>query len=248
LLLGINEVLEGVPIVGGAASSLDASTPTFQFSGDECRNAAVSGVRLSGRFRYRVAVTQGCKPLGRPLRVTSAHENLILEIEDRPAYSFLRDLAPAGLLDRGESAFHYLFVGFLPDQSEQVVRPGEYFVRNIVTADPDTGIIGVGDRVGEGRTIIFALREAESARKDLVRMAGELKQGEPGEEYRFGIYFNCLARGKSFYGAEGVDSGLLQEALPGVPLLGFQCNAELAPMRGVNRLFTYTGVLILVGD
>jgi small ligand-binding sensory domain FIST len=180
--------------------------------------------------------------------VTRAHENLILEIEGRPAYSYLQQLAPEGMLEQGDAAFQYLFVGFLPDRDDDVVRPGEYFVRNIVTADPDTGIVGIGDRVGEGRTIIFALREAESARRDLIRVAEELKGEDPAAEYRFGIYFNCLARGRSFYGKKGVDSRVLQETLPGVPLLGFHCNAELAPLRGCNRLFTYTGVLILVGD
>ena len=67
-------------------------------------------------------------------------------------------------------------------------------------------------------------------------------------EPRFGLYFNCLARGTALYGEEGVDARLLSEALPGVPLVGFHCNAELAPINGVNRLLTYTGVLVVVGE
>ena len=45
-----------------------------------------------------------------------------------------------------------------------------------------------------------------------------------------------------------MDAELLGRMLPGIPILGFFCNAEIAPMRGANALFTYTGVLVLVGD
>jgi small ligand-binding sensory domain FIST len=45
-----------------------------------------------------------------------------------------------------------------------------------------------------------------------------------------------------------MDSRLLEQAFPGLPLLGFFCNAEIGPMRGLNQLFTYTGVLVLVAE
>ena len=32
------------------------------------------------------------------------------------------------------------------------------------------------------------------------------------------------------------------------PIAGFFGNAEIAPLRGENRLFTHTGVLALIGD
>jgi small ligand-binding sensory domain FIST len=41
---------------------------------------------------------------------------------------------------------------------------------------------------------------------------------------------------------------MLGEALPGVPLIGFFSNAEIGPLHGLNQLFTYTGVLLLIAD
>jgi small ligand-binding sensory domain FIST len=248
LLRGINEHLEGVPVAGGASSSSQQGRPTFQFCGDECVPGAVSGLRLGGDFRFMVSFTQGCRPLGAPLRVTSAHENLIIEIEGKPALSMLREHAPQDLIDRGDRAFHYLFVGLITDPDGTLRRPGDYLVRNIVTADPDTGILALGDRVSEGQHVIFALREGAAARDDLQRMAERVKSRFGVLKPRFGLYFNCLARGTALYGEEGVDARLLSEALPDVPLVGFHCNAELAPISGVNRLLTYTGVLVLVGE
>lgn len=45
-----------------------------------------------------------------------------------------------------------------------------------------------------------------------------------------------------------IDSGFLGAALPGVPVIGFFGNAEIAPMSGENHVFTYTGVLALISE
>lgn len=139
-------------------------------------------------------------------------------------------------------------MGLLPDPGAPHLLAGEYLVRNIVAADPDTGVLAIADAVEEGQHLVFAHREPEAARGDLARMLERVSPPSTGMDYRFGLYFNCLARGRSLYRRESVDSGLLSRALPEVPLLGFFCNAEIGPIQGKNRLFTYTGILLLVGE
>lgn len=247
LLRGIDATLGGVPVAGGAASAA-ASADTFQFSGEEIASRAVSGVRLGGDFRHRIAVSQGCRPVGCPLRVTGAHENLVLELDGRPAIERLREIVPDDLLDDPERAQDLVSVALLPDPADAAIRPGEFLVRNIIAADPDTGVLGIADVVEEGQRLVFALREPGAARDDMARALARIAAEGAALRYRFGLYFDCLARGSSLYGKTGVDSEMLGRALPGVPVLGFFCNAEMAPMRGVNQLFTYTGVLVLVAD
>ena len=92
------------------------------------------------------------------------------------------------------------------------------------------------------------MREPAAAEKDVLRMAERVAAAAPRGGYAFGLYFNCLARGRSLYGREGVDSAALTRHLPGMPLLGFSCNAEIAPLRGANHLFTHTGVLVLFSE
>lgn len=248
LLQGLDAVLGDVPVVGGAASATGTDAATFQFCGTEVSSASVSGLRLGGRFHRSIGVTQGCQPLGQPLRVTRSSENMILELDGRAPFSVLKERAPAGLLEDLDWGLNFLFVGLLPDSQDGEVRPGEYLVRNIVAADPDTGVLAVSARVEEGQSIIFARREADSARGDLLRMLEEVTSRPESGRYKFGLYFNCLARGASLYDEAGVDTALLARALPDVPLLGFFCNAEIAPLRGANSLFTYTGVLLLVAE
>jgi small ligand-binding sensory domain FIST len=248
LLQGLDATLKGVPVAGGAAAGGGPQEPTLQFCGSEATSGAVAGMRLGGDFRHHVAVTQGCRPLTGLLEVTESHENLILEIEGRPAMQVLHELVPEWILERGEAAFNYLFVGLVPRTAEPRASTGEYLIRNILTADDDTGVLGISEEVEEGQRLVFALRGASAAREDLDRVLRTLLTEEDPSRFRFGLYFNCLARGRSLYREDGIDAGLLSAALPGLPLLGFFCNAEIAPLRGVNHLFTYTGVLVLVGE
>ena len=246
-LQGVGSALGGVPVAGGAAAGRDASSPVFLLCGSEVAEASVSGLRLSGRFRYRVAITQGCRPLTGPLVVTRAQGNLVLEIEGRPPLEVLAEVAPAGLLDRRDEAFDRLFVGLLPGGGSLPPAGGGYLVRSILTADDDTGVIGIAGEVEDGESILFASREGDSAREDLSRVLASVRAGDR-VAWRFGLYFDCLARGRTLYGEPGVDAAILAEALPEVPILGFHCAAEMAPLGGTNHVHTYSGVLVLVGE
>ncbi len=246
LLQSLDAVLGNVPVIGGAASAQNGATTTFQFCGTESQTSSVSGVRLGGNFRHVSGITQGCRPLGEPMRVTRAHENLIFELEGRPALELLNERAPAELLNDPQWALHFLFVGLVPDPA--TADAGEYMVRNILSIDPEGGVLAIGDQIEDGQQIVFARREPASARDDLSLLLERIGPRQTGLDYRFGLYFNCLARGSSLYGEQGVDAALLRQALPDVPVLGFFCNAEIGPLRGLNQLFTYTGVLMLVAD
>lgn len=248
LLQGIDAAMGPIPVAGGAASSNGETADTFQLCGAESSRAAVSGLRIGGEFRSRTAITQGCRPLCEPLLITRSHENLILEVEGQPALEAIRQRAPSEIVENPNRIFSHLFVGLLPESDGAPVMPGDYLIRNIVAADPDTGVVAIGDNVEEGQRILFAVREPRSAQDDLGRMLDRMRVQTGDMTNRFGLYFNCLARGRSLYGKPGVDAARITQAFPGVPILGFFCNAELAPLRGVNHLFTYTGVLVLVGE
>lgn len=248
LLEGLSATLAGVPVAGGAAASAAPDAATFQFCGAEAASGAVSGIRLSGEFVHRVAVTQGCRPVGAPRRVTRAHDNLILEIEGRSAYDVLAESVAAEILESEDRVAAAVSVALLPEGGDAVLRDGEYLVRNLLAADADTGVLAIADSVEEGQAVLFAVREPRAAREDFCAVLSRLAGDDRTTDWRFGLYFDCLARGSSLYRRPQVDTELLSRAFPGLPVLGFFCNAEMAPLRGQNRLFTYTGVLVLVGE
>ena len=249
LLQGLDATLGAIPVAGGASSTTSPTAATFQFSGQEAAFGSVSGLRLGGSFRHLVAVTQGCKALGPPQRVTSAHENILLEVEGVPALDALRRMLPESLREqKPEEALESVAIALLPEPGDTIVRPGEYLVRNIVAVDPDTGVLAVAAELEDGQSILFALREPEGARDDAESMIRRTAEAAPPGGYRFGFYFDCVARGRTLYGNESVDATLIARILPDVPVLGFFCNAEIAPLRGANHLFTYTGVLVLFAE
>ena len=74
------------PVVGAASSENGSHGKTYQFYEDRVTSNSVVGFSLSGAFETVIDITQGCQPVGEPMAVTKAHENLIFEIDHRPAF------------------------------------------------------------------------------------------------------------------------------------------------------------------
>ena len=246
LLHEIGRILPDSEAVGGAASGDPAMTGTFQFYGRNVASRAVAGLHLAGDLRRTIGITQGCQPLGPPARVTTGDGNVILEVNGRPALDELRARLPASLAGELGRLGGHLFVGLPPDPRQDEILPGEYLVRGLVGVDETRGALIVAATVRAGEPLLFVLREGHAAREDLKQMLQRM--GAAARSARFGLYFNCAGRGSSLYGLPGIDTAYMSAALGEVPIIGFFGNAEIAPLRGRNRLFTYTGVLALIED
>ncbi len=248
ILDAIGKVAPGVVAIGAAASSDPVTDRTFQFFGRNVATRSLAALHLGGRFHTSIGVTQGCQPLGDACQITRCADNVILELDGRPALETLLARLPRGLHDEMERLSGHLFVGLPPDPGQQRIEPGEYLVRHLIGTDTDRGALVVGADVRQGEPILLVLREGQSAREDLKQMLDRLVEGGAGEGACFGLYFNCAARGRSLYGLPGIDTAYLSRSFGDLPIAGFFGNAEIAPLRGANRLFTYTGVLALFRD
>jgi small ligand-binding sensory domain FIST len=246
LLHEIDRAAPGCEAVGGASSGDSGKSGTFQFYGRNVASRAVAGLHLAGDLRRTIGITQGCQPLGPPALVTSGDGNVILEVNGRPALEELRARLPAPLAGELGRLGGHLFVGLPPDPRQDEILPGEYLVRSLVGVDEARGALIVAATVRAGEPLYFVLREGHSAREDLKQMLQRMGAAAPSA--RFGLYFNCAARGSSLYGLPGIDTAYISSVFGEVPIIGFFGNAEIAPLRGQNRLFTYTGVLALIGD
>jgi len=247
LLHEVGRALPGCAAVGAAASGDPAIPGTFQFYGRNVASRSLAGLHLAGDLRCAVGITQGCQPLGPPARVTAGDGNVILELDGRPALEVLRSRLPGPLAGSLQRLGAHLFLGLPPDPLQEEIVPGEYLVRPLMGIDEERGALVVAATVRAGEPLFVVLREEQSARQDLKEMLGRLSP-EARDGARFGLYFNCAARGTSLYGICGVDTAFIGSALGDLPIVGFFGNAEIAPLRGRNRLFTYTGVLALVGE
>ena len=81
-----------------------------------------------------------------------------------------------------------------------------------------------------------------AAREDLKRVLEQLGDRKPA----LGLYFNCCARGASFFCVPWLEAAYLQNALGAAPVGGMFGSCEIGPIAGHPELLTYTGVLALL--
>ena len=198
--------------------------------------AGIAGLMLAPDIAVATGLSQGCMPIGPVHRIDEACDNIVVAIDGRPALAvFYEDIGPA-LAQDPRRLGGVIFAG-LPVAGSDT---GDYLVRNLMAIDPRHGWIVLGAEVAPGDPILFCRRDPDSARADLARMLNQLKARLPGPP-QAGIYVSCIARGAALFGEEGVETGLIREALGEFPLVGFFANGEISR----DRLYGHTGVLTL---
>jgi small ligand-binding sensory domain FIST len=236
--------LPGVTIAGGGASEDGSIGETFVFCGDTISSNAVSGMLLSGDFDLTLANTIACGLIGTAHRVTAARDNIVIELDGRPAYEVFAEAA-GPLADDLRRALGYVFVAIPVYENADKIERGQFVVRNIVGASEEHGVIAVAFQPKVGDTIGFVLRDAERSREDLKATLDELT-ARLDTPPAFGLYFNCVSRGAGLYNIPGHDSAYIRRALGPVPIAGFFTGFEISSLAEQTSLLQYSGVLALI--
>lgn len=244
LLSGLDYAFPESVKIGGLASGATSAGDGALFLGEDYYAGGVAGLALTGNVAVDTVVAQGCKPVGEVLWVTSCHNNVLHELDGRPAFKALEEVY-ASLDERDRKlAESALFVGVLMDEFEEDPAPGDFLIRNLMGVDPQQGSLAVGERLHEGMRVQFHLRDAAASAEDLhaVLTGYERAVGSrrASNEVSGALLFSCLGRGKGLYGEPGFDTGIFHEHLGPVPVGGFFCNGEFGPVGGTSFLHGYT--------
>src|SRR5207244_6895127 len=96
---------------------------------------------LSGPLRVQPVVSQGCRPIGIPMVITKARENIVEQLGGKPALQTLHDMV--GALDQHEQSLleNGLFLGRAISEYRESFGRGDFLVRNITGADLESGAI-----------------------------------------------------------------------------------------------------------
>jgi len=219
-------------LVGGLASSRNGNL----LLADVIERGGMSGVAFSDAVTVATRLTQGCSPVGDAHEITGAQNNIVIELDGRPALDVLR--ADVGI-SAGEDLAQLggqIFAGLEVSGSDT----GDYMVRNLIGIDPGNRLIAIGDLAQKGQRLRFCRRDHDTARADMARMLDSIREGLYTAP-RGALYFSCLGRGGALFGGKSAELGMIRDALGDVPLAGFFCNGEISH----NRLYGYTGVLTL---
>ena len=242
----LSKELPGVVISGGGASEDGSIGETFVFCGDVVSSNAVSGMLISGDFDLTLASSIACAPIGPAHQVTAARDNIVLELDGRPAYEVFAAAAGALTSDL-RRALSYIFAAIPLERGVVKIERGKFVVRNIVGASEEHGVIAVAFNPKIGDTIGFVLRDAERARTDLKLTLEELS-ARLDSPPAFGLYFDCVSRGSGLYNIAGHDSAYIRRYLGPVPIAGFFTGFEIGAIGSRTSLLQYSGVLALVSE
>jgi small ligand-binding sensory domain FIST len=244
LLAHLNSHVPGALVMGGMASGgLELRQSRLFLDGRVLTHGAV-GARLPQAV-VRPLVAQGCRPVGAPYTITGAEGNLILELGGRPPLERLREMAAAMSDEDRELLAGGLHLGLVINEYQAELHQGDFLVRGIAGADPESGAIAVAEVPEVGQTAQFHVRDARSADEDLRHALG-LQCAALGDRRAAGaLLFTCTGRGSRLFAEPDHDAGLLAEMLGEIPVAGFFCDGELGPVGGRNFLHTFTASVAL---
>lgn len=228
----------GVFLVGGLTASR-GEFPQIAAGvedADSVTDGGVSGVLFAPNLPVATAHTQGCRPIGPAHTVTASDDNVILEIDGRPALDiFKEDIGPDLAADLRQVSG--LICAGLPIAGSDTQ---DYLVRDLIAIDPRAGWISIAERVTTGQPVMFTRRDPDTAAADMRRMLDSLKKRVKATP-KGAVYVSCIARGPGLFGAANAELSMIRETFGDMPLAGFFASGEVSH----NRLYGYTGVLTL---
>jgi small ligand-binding sensory domain FIST len=239
-----NENYPGLRIVGGMASGLREEGECRLIFNGQVRESGAVGVLLQGQFGMRGIVSQGCRPIGRPMVVTKADENLILELGGKPPMAQLQEVWQ-NLSPRDQQLFQRgLQVGRVTNEYQDQFQRGDFLVRNVLGLDRDSGALAITDRVRVGQTVQFHVRDADTADEDLHELL-QLHVCSHEKRPAGALLFTCNGRGSRLFKQPDHDAQAIRKEVGDVPLSGFFAAGELGPIGGQNFVHGFTASVVL---
>lgn len=240
LVTGLDFAFPSGAKVGGLVSGGTQPGNHALYLDDTTYHDGAVGLALWGDIVVDTVIAQGCRPIGRPMVITRAQENLLLELDGRPPVEVLLDLVDSLCEEDRQLARRSLFLGMVMDPLKDTWDTGDFLIRNLVGYDPNTGALAVGERLREGQTVQFHLRDARTSAGDLERQLARYASQSERPPAAGAVLFSCTGRGVGLYGQPDHDSRVFQSIVGQVPLGGFFGNGEIGPVTGTTYLHGYT--------
>ncbi len=242
---GSGELLPGLPLIGGVASGSGGPAGVRLFLDGRCVEGGAVGVLLGGQVTARPLVSQGCRPIGPPMTVTRAEDNVLLELAGTPALSKLEQIITELPPEDQQSAMRGLHIGIAMDEYAAEHERGDFLVRGVVGADRNRGAIAIGDVVEVGRTVRFQVRDAAAAADDLAELFSRSR--DDSDLAGGALLFSCNGRGAAMFPSADHDVLAVRGGL-GVPgVAGFFAAGEIGPVGGRNHLHGFTASILAFG-
>ena len=227
-------------VIGGMASPTRGPGSTRLFWDDEILDRGAVGLLIGGGHVLPV-VSQGCRPVGRPMAVTACEGNVIGELAGKAALLRLQSLFDGLPEDERRPFSEGLQIGRVVDERLAEFDRGDFLIRAVMGADNTSGSIAIGDTVDLGDTVQFQIRDATTAREDLRLALWNAKGAESA------VVFTCNGRGQRFFDEPSHDARAIHERLGIDAVAGMFCAGEIGPVGTRSFVHGFTTSIAFFG-
>jgi small ligand-binding sensory domain FIST len=246
-LARLNEDRPGTLVYGGMCSGMHRPGQAILVAGSAVHNQGMIGVSIRGNVVTPGMVSQGCRPIGKPLVITRGERNEIHELGGRPALEQIQSMF-ATLPVREKLIINQrggLHIGRVVSEYRETFGSGDFLVRNIIGIDEESGALVVSDFFRTGQTVQFHIRDAETADADLKLGLLDVKAAATG--CSGALLFTCNGRGRHLFESDHHDSGMIRQVIGDVALAGFFAAGEAGPVAGQNFVHGFTASVLFFG-
>lgn len=233
-----------VPLVGGAAAENVTMTATYQFAGGTVMSNGVIAVWINSPSPLGIGVQHGWHPIGSPMFVTRAENNIIHELDGRSAVD-------AYLSQRGSD----LLLGDLDGEREPSFARATYdHPLGLANASGRFDARHILGRTEEGALVMFGHVSEQSVVQvmagdvgDLVEAAGRAATDALGQlttPPRGGLVFSCTGRVAPLGTQLAAEKAAISAGLSGAPVAGFFTYGEFARVTGSTGFHNATVVVL----
>jgi small ligand-binding sensory domain FIST len=241
-----NEVLPGLPLIGGLASGpAGAGGATWLCQDGVSYDEGAVGVLIGGDVDVATVVSQGCRPIGPTMVVTKSEGNELLELAGKPATEKLQDIVRELSPEDRELAFKGLQIGIAMNEYAEEHERGDFLIRGVAGIDPERESVAVGDVVDVGRTVRFQVRDAAAADEELTQVLSQFRRQVMQPEAA--LLFTCNGRGCAMFPSPEHDVRVVARCLGVRDVAGFFAAGEIGPVGGRNHLHGFTASLLAFG-
>ena len=238
LLERMNEDRPGVSVIGGMASGSHEPGGNRLILGGQTMAEGAIAIHVSGPVRMRTVVSQGCRPIGKPLVVTKAERNVIHELGGKPALVQLREIFDALPTREQRLVQTALHVGRVVSEYQERFEQGDFLVRNVIGIDSSSGAVAIGDYIRPGQTVQFHVRDQEAADAELKQLLAGAATKNPSPHG--GLLFTCNGRGTRMFSQPHHDAEAISRAFGPLPIAGLFAAGEIGPIGKQNFVHGFT--------
>lgn len=230
-------------VMGGVASGGTAEGQNRLLLNDELHSAGCVGIVVDGGVTIDTIVSQGCRPIGKPLVVTRAERNIIAELGGRPAYDQLAELFESLPNNEKKLVQQQLHLGIVSSEYRDSFEAGDFLVRNVLGVDPEQKVIAIGNYVRVGQTVQFHVRDESSADTDLTQRLSRSRAASG--DVLAALMFTCNGRGTRMFSIANHDANAVHQEFGAIPTAGFFAQGEIGPVADENFVHGFTASIAL---